>query len=204
VVSLHATKPLGVGEGGFVICTDGAFIDRLRQVTNFGFSSTRIAWRVGINAKLSEYHAAIGLVQLQKWTETRRTWFRIAAAYRDAFAFHPGIRWLSGYGEHWTSSTAVFRFVGRSASDLARELSRHNVEARRWWQSGVGRHPAFADVDSGSLTNTDRLANETLALPCYLTLRDPVIESVVAAVTSLIDGVAFEEHGPRAEINSKS
>jgi dTDP-4-amino-4,6-dideoxygalactose transaminase len=186
VVSLHATKPLGVGEGGFVVCTDHAFIERLRQVTNFGFSSTRIAHRIGINAKLSEYHAAIGLAQLQKWRETRRTWLRVGAAYRDAFADHPRIHCLPGYGEHWTSSAAVFRFVGHSASTLTAELSRNNVESRRWWQRGVSHHPAFGEVACGSLENTELLAAETLALPCYLTLRDSVIKSVVKAVTLVI------------------
>ena len=170
VVSLHATKPLGVGEGGFVISSDLGFMERLRQVANFGFSTMRIAHHVGINAKISEYHAAIGLAQLQKWTETRASWLRIAAAYRTAFAPYPTIRCLPGYGVQWTSSTAVFRFVGRSATELAQQLNHRNVESRRWWQRGVGHHPAFADAASGTLANTNCLADETLALPCYLTL----------------------------------
>jgi len=186
VVSLYATEPLGVGEGGFVICTDQGFIERLREVTNFGFTSTRIVHHMGLNAKLSEYHAAIGLAQLQKWRDTRRTWLRVASTYRAAFAEHPDIQYLPGYGKSWTSSTAVFRFIDRSASDVAAKLANHKVESRRWWQRGVNYHPAFADAACGDLTNTNCLADETLALPCYLTLRETAIKSVVKAVTSVM------------------
>lgn len=186
VVSLYATEPLGVGEGGFVICTDPGFIERIREVTNFGFTSTRIVHHMGLNAKLSEYHAAIGLAQLQKWRDTRRTWLRVASTYRAAFAEYPDIQCLPGYGKSWTSSTAVFRFIDRSASEVAAKLDRYKVESRRWWQRGVNYHPAFADAACGDLTNTNRLADETLALPCYLTLRDTAIKSVVKAVTSVM------------------
>lgn len=186
VVSLHATKPLGVGEGGFVVCTDQTFVERLKQATNFGFTPTRVAHRTGINAKLSEYHAAIGLAQLEKWRETRRTWLRVASAYRRAFDGHPRIALLPGYGRDWVGSTAVFRFCGHAASALADDLNQHHVQSRRWWQRGVSHHPAFADCAAGDLANSETLAGETLALPCYLTLRDSVVKQVVESVIKVV------------------
>lgn len=185
VVSMHATKPFGVGEGGFVASTNAKFIRRLRQVTNFGFSDTRIAHNIGINAKLSEYHCAVGLAQLEKWRETRRTWQRLAVAYRHAFGARSDILALPGYGTEWIGSSAVFRFVDRSVCDVATELARSNVESRRWWQRGVAHHPAFADTAATLLPNTERLARETLALPCYLTMRAPVFRSVITAVDAI-------------------
>ncbi|MGR9091652.1 MAG: DegT/DnrJ/EryC1/StrS family aminotransferase [Gammaproteobacteria bacterium] len=186
VVSLHATTTLGVGEGGFVVCTNQSLIKRLRQVTNYGFSSMRVAHRLGLNAKLSEYHAAIGLVQLEKWRATRRTWLRVARYYRDAFHDHPAIECLPGYGEEWIGSTAVFRFVGHAAGDLADRLKHYNVDSRRWWHRGVNHHPAFAHTAASELVNAERLADEVLGLPCYLTLRNGSVRAIVEAVRKIV------------------
>ncbi len=187
VVSLHATKSLGVGEGGFVMSSDTGFIQRLKQVTNYGFSVGRVAHRIGLNAKMSEYHAAIGLAQLQKWHTTRRSWMRIARRYRDAFGGRDDVVMLPGYGEGWVTSTAVFRFVDRSANVIANELRRYNVDSRRWWHRGLTHHPAFAELPAEALDNAERLADEVLALPCFLTLRDAAMKAVIHAVRSVLD-----------------
>jgi dTDP-4-amino-4,6-dideoxygalactose transaminase len=195
VVSLHATKTLGVGEGGFVVCTDQRLIKRLRQITNYGFSSMRVSHRLGLNAKMSEYHAAIGLAQLEKWRATRRTWLRVARFYRDAFRDHPQIEYLPGYGEDWIGSTAVFRFIGHSAADVAERLRRYNVDSRRWWHRGINHHPAFAHTAAGTLDNAECLADEVLGLPCYLTLRTGSMRAIVDAVRKIITPVPRIESG---------
>src|SRR5207248_1956374 len=59
VVSLHAAKLLGVGEGGFVISKSSELIDSIRHRVNHGFGGTREAKVEAVNARLSEYSAAI-------------------------------------------------------------------------------------------------------------------------------------------------
>ena len=82
IVSLHATKALGCGEGGFVMSTDKELISRITGRSNFGFMSRREAMSVGTNAKMSEYHAAVGLSALDEWPKTRATLMKIAKNYR--------------------------------------------------------------------------------------------------------------------------
>ena len=78
VVSLHATKVLGVGEGAFIASRDSAIIRAVRQRSNFGFTAGRHAEVTAFNAKLSEYHAAVGLAALDAWTEARAEWMAVA------------------------------------------------------------------------------------------------------------------------------
>ena len=66
VFSLHATKPLAVGEGGFVATARREFAERVRAKSNFGFESGEVKY-LGTNAKFSEYHAAVGMAALQGW-----------------------------------------------------------------------------------------------------------------------------------------
>jgi PAS domain S-box-containing protein len=84
VVSLHATKVLGIGEGGFVLCDDPALTRSIRARTNFGFDGTREANVPAFNAKMSEYHAAVGNAALDEWRNARADWMVVAAQYLAA------------------------------------------------------------------------------------------------------------------------
>jgi dTDP-4-amino-4,6-dideoxygalactose transaminase len=69
--SLHATKPFGIGEGGLLVGRDSDLIRKGRQYSNFGLID-RISCDEGTNAKMSEYHAAVALAQLDRWSEVKR------------------------------------------------------------------------------------------------------------------------------------
>ncbi|VUZ29015.1 Protein [uncultured Comamonas sp.] len=74
VFSLHTTKSLPAGEGGLVVSTRPGLAAKVRQLSNFGINldpdvDTLVGTLAGLgtNAKMSEYHAAIGLASLEKW-----------------------------------------------------------------------------------------------------------------------------------------
>ncbi len=71
VVSMHATKAFGAGEGGLLLTRDAELRDATRRMSNFGFVG-RESQSYGTNAKLSEFHAAVALAQLARWPETKR------------------------------------------------------------------------------------------------------------------------------------
>ncbi len=61
-VSLHATKALGIGEGGAILTTDTDLVAQTTAMTGFGFSaSSRVSAVRGGNYRISEYTAAVGL-----------------------------------------------------------------------------------------------------------------------------------------------
>ena len=64
-VSLHATKALGIGEGGAILCADTSLTERATAMTGFGFLGTErvSAIRAG-NYRISEYAGAVGLAVL--------------------------------------------------------------------------------------------------------------------------------------------
>lgn len=67
VISLHATKNFGVGEGGLIIC-DQQIKKDVKQIQNFGLNGDRSRVMDGHNSKFSEFHAAIGLINLPRVT----------------------------------------------------------------------------------------------------------------------------------------
>jgi dTDP-4-amino-4,6-dideoxygalactose transaminase len=187
VVSLHATKVLGTGEGGFVVSADRSIVRELRARMNFGFSGTRQASVAATNAKLSEYHAAVGHAALDEWSEARADWMRAARLYRAEIEQSNRLHLQRGFGDAWVASTCVVRMEGGAATRIEGALAAEVIETRRWWGLGAHAHPATAHYPRGALPVTEALAQSTISLPFY---RD-IGASEIATVTRLV-GAALE------------
>jgi dTDP-4-amino-4,6-dideoxygalactose transaminase len=184
VVSLHATKVLGVGEGGFVMSMDTELVQAIRARTNFGFLGSRQAIVPAVNAKLSEYHAAVGHAGLDEWDDTRAEWMKAAQAYRGAMAESNRFRFQTGFGETWVASTCVVTVEDAGAACMANALAAAEIDSRRWWEDGAHAHPASKGFPVAALSATPTLSNSTLALPFYRDLRPIEIQRVVNCVMS--------------------
>jgi dTDP-4-amino-4,6-dideoxygalactose transaminase len=176
VVSLHATKVLGVG--GFVVGTDAAFIQELQKRANFGFWGSREATVRSFNGKLSEYAAAVGLAALDTWDATRADFARVAAAYGEAFRGESKVMIQEGFGRRWVSSTVVIALAQAGAESVGRELAANGIGTRRWWGGGLHRHAAFEKLPRGRTENADELAESVIGLPCWRDLPNDEIRKV--------------------------
>lgn len=167
VVSLHATKVYGTGEGGFVISTDSSIVRDVRTRSNFGFESSRLARIAAANAKLSEYHAAVGHAALDEWPVARAEWFAAAQAYRARFRGATQVQLQKGFGETWVASTCVVSLADEGAARAETALAKAGVDTRRWWGDGAHTHPATAACPRTALPTTEALARSALAVPFY-------------------------------------
>jgi dTDP-4-amino-4,6-dideoxygalactose transaminase len=182
VVSLHATKVLGTGEGGFVVSTDTNIRTAVRMRSNFGFAGSRKAQAAAFNAKLSEYQAAVGHAALDEWSQTRAEWNEAANIYRHALGRSNQVFLQPGFGESWISSTCVLGFAQPAADRVEQSLMDCNVETRRWWGTGAHDHPATASFPRATLSATNVLSRSTLAVPFYRDIAEPEIGRVAEAV----------------------
>ncbi|MEQ8815765.1 MAG: DegT/DnrJ/EryC1/StrS family aminotransferase [Thalassobaculum sp.] len=179
VVSLHATKALGVGEAGVVVSTDAALIAQVEERGNFGLYGSRISQSIGINGKLAEHTAAVGLAALDEWPTRRLRWIDNACRYRagigDLVTFPPG------FAEH-AVATCVVQNPWTTAEELGRELEAAGIGTLRWWQEACHRHPAFAGMPRLPAPESERAAAMTLGLPMTPDLSIADIDYVVDAV----------------------
>jgi dTDP-4-amino-4,6-dideoxygalactose transaminase len=182
VVSLHATKVLGVGEGGCVVSSDKDLIKDVQARANFGFFRSREALVPATNAKLSEYHAAIGLAALDEWEATRAEWMAVAQAYNDLFSGSNRIRLQTGFGTSWVVSTCVLDIADAGSERVERALAAARIETRRWWGRGAHAHPATAQLPRSELPVTESLARSTIGVPLYRDLELGAIERVAERV----------------------
>jgi dTDP-4-amino-4,6-dideoxygalactose transaminase len=188
VISLHATKALGIGEGGFVMSTDASIIRNIRARANFGFQDSHRAIAPGTNAKLSEYHAAVGHAALDEWNEARAEWMGVAQACRNELLGSNSVKFQEGFGEDWVSSTCVLHFANSDAALAEHRLKAAGIETRRWWGAGAHEHPVTLAFPRAQLSATERLAQSTLAVPFHRELEPAAIQKIGQTILAATQG----------------
>jgi dTDP-4-amino-4,6-dideoxygalactose transaminase len=186
IVSLHATKILGAGEGGFVASTDSQFLERVRASCNFGFQGSRNANLAALNAKMSEYHAAVALASLAGWPETRQRHLRIMERYRRGVARLDRVSLQPKYGHGWVAGTTSVLLPPRTRERVSRNLLESGVETRLWWGTGCHTQPAFMDCPRSALPVTEELGGRVLGLPHFPELRNQDVDAVVYCLSDAL------------------
>ena len=167
VVSLHATKSLGIGEGGFVACLNKDLIAKIRMDSNFGLTADRDIASVGLNGKISEYAAAVGLAALDVWESRRQSLVTLQETYRTALASVDGQSMLQHQSkDNVTGSMAILldRPAGRN---FTTSMFNQSIEARYWWSSPCHTMTAFRGLKRSDLSATNDLASRVINLPFY-------------------------------------
>ncbi len=187
VVSLHATKVLGAGEGGFVMSRDRQIAIDVQRRANFGFYGAREARVPATNAKMSEYSAAVGLASLDCWPETRAQWMATAMTYRKTLAANPEITVMPGL-DGVASSTFVVQVESSlgSVGSLAMDLARIGIATRRWWGGGLHEEPAFISYGRDPLPVATVLGRQTIGLPCSRDLARREIVNVCTGIATAL------------------
>lgn len=180
MVSLHATKALGIGEGGAVFTSDEALALEIGARARFGFRGERLATVDATNAKLSEYAAAVGHAALDAWPETRSAWLALRALYELALS---GLQGLTVSPRLSDVASSTFTIVGRGdCQDLADALAEQGIGSQSWWGSGCHRQPPFRRCARSALPVTERLGERSLGLPFHLEMGEREVERVAAAL----------------------
>jgi dTDP-4-amino-4,6-dideoxygalactose transaminase len=178
VVSLHATKILGAGEGGYVVCRDPALIVEVKRRSNFGFYGTRNSEVVATNAKMSEYHAAVGLASMDAYEADTARVRSVAQAYRRGLAARADISFQPGFGTDWCGSVLVARFADGDCAKITARLRDAGIDSRAWWGAGVHSQTAFAGLQRLPLPATEILSRETLGLPFFVDMTEAQVSHV--------------------------
>lgn len=198
VFSMHTTKSLPAGEGGLVVSTRPGLAEQVRQLSNFGINLDPAARMplgtltcLGTNAKMSEYHAAIGLYSLQKWELFAIERQRLQAEFikqldqasRHSFSWQaPGL-----CGAQMAPTLLCARLpcaATRSALELACQQAR--IATRRWYQPLLQHMPALQQhCQLLDTPNAHALAETLLGLPFFLGMTSEQRERVCGVVSGI-------------------
>jgi dTDP-4-amino-4,6-dideoxygalactose transaminase len=173
VLSFHATKFVNAFEGGAIATNDDDLASRARLMRNFGFADIDTVVSPGINAKLSEVSAAMGLTSLESIKDFVEANRRNYDHYRRGLAGVPGIA-LIDYSEAGASNYQYIvleidePLTGMSRDCLLQILQAEGIMARRYFYPGCHRMEPYASSSPDAakhLRQTERLADRVLVLP---------------------------------------
>lgn len=203
ILSFHATKVVQSCEGGAIVTRDPELARRARLMRNFGFEYLDSVVSPGINAKMSELHAAMGLVSLDAMDRFLEANRRNRARYREGLAGIPGIHLHEVVGQeacndHYLVVSLDQAIFGMSRDQLLEVLIIEGVVARRYFYPGCHRMEPYAsqrDPSSWGLRVTESLSSELFQLPTGTAIS----EMEVDAICELIRFIALhaEEIAPR-------
>lgn len=176
VVSLHATKPLPAGEGAVVYGSDD-LKDYVRHARNFGFEWGLIHYEGGTNAKMSEYHAAVGLASLNRYPALAAKRRQVAAWYEAKLP--TGVTWKTYQGG--TVYPVLLDDPGRAAIALRAE----GIETRQWYYPALDGHPAFYNVETEDLSNAHAVSRRLLCLPFHTYMTEADVDRVCEVLCAM-------------------
>lgn len=194
VFSFHATKFLNTLEGGVVTTNDPVLADKVRQMKNFGFTYYDQVDRLGINGKMNEVSAAMGLTNLEAMDEFITANRRNYEAYREELRDLPGLELLSYDDRDQHNYQYIVVSVDQqktlvSRDDIVKELHQQHILARRYFYPGCHRLEPYRTEQPNSglhLPETERLAACLISLPTGSTVERADITRVCGVLRRVL------------------
>jgi dTDP-4-amino-4,6-dideoxygalactose transaminase len=186
VLSFHATKVFTTFEGGAIICPDEKTRQRINYLKNFGFADEVTVVAPGINGKMSEFNAALGLLQLKNIDSALAKRQAIDERYRAGLEAATGIACLPAAGE-LRPNYAYFPILIQpdyplSRDSLYQKFRDNDIFARRYFYPLISDFPMYRGLPSAAHDNLPvarKIAQQVLCLPIYPDMRPDQVDRVL-------------------------
>ena len=192
VLSFHATKVFNTFEGGAIICPDAKTKIRIDQLKNFGHAGEVNVVAAGINGKMSEFNAALGLLQLKHIDSAIARRGVLDSAYRQQLANVPGIRCLDPSFEVKPNYSYFPILVGNEfpmdRDALYNHMKTCGIHPRRYFYPLISEFPMYRGLPSARADNLPvamDAARRVLCLPIYPDLSDYELCHVCQVIRSI-------------------
>lgn len=206
VFSFSPTKLVVAGEGGLIATRDGVLAEHLRAARNYGDAGTGDPQVLGLNARMSEFHAALALSGFGSLEARIHRRNQIRLHYLRRLEAVPGLSFQRIPEAHRSTckdmSVLVDEHVfGVSRDGLRNLLGEQNIEARRYFWPPVHQQKLYQRIwDRDPLPVTDRVSARVLNLPIYSALTDQDVDRVGDAILCASE---LAKHGkPPAKANA--
>ena len=191
VYSTHATKLFHTAEGGVVVSRDAEINTAVQQLANFGFHAPGQASAIGLNAKMSEMHAALGLAVLPQVAQERAARVALRETYSRALAGVADITLLAATDDCTDSAQFLACRVADSRPESTRDeivddLHANGIDARAYFNPLSSSFPHYRD--SGSvrfpLPHAKSAAKRVFCLPFHSGVSPRHVDSIARIIAT--------------------
>ncbi len=188
VYSLSPTKLLIAGEGGIIATNNDDLAARARMGREYGNDGAYNSALAGINARMPEMSALLGLHSLPMLEAAVQRRNEVAALYQQELASVPGISFQKVQTGNRNSYKDFCLMVdaeqlGLTRDELAQALLAENIDVRKYYDPPVHRHTAYQHYPThGELPRTEWLSANILCLPVWSKMSDEIVQQICQAI----------------------
>jgi dTDP-4-amino-4,6-dideoxygalactose transaminase len=180
--SFHATKLFHTGEGGAVFCKDSELFHKIDYSHNFGHNGPLDFYGLGINGKISELHAAMGLAVFPYMNQIINERKKITQLYDELIDFNKVSKMEIRLETTWNHS--YYPIIFKSEEDLLEtfgKLNNQNIFPRRYFYPSLN---TIQYTKGNSMPISESIASRIICLPLYVGLKKDQIEQTVKIINS--------------------
>ncbi len=189
--SFHATKLFNSIEGGCLTYNDETLKRKIYNLRNFGIQSEEIVEDVGINGKMNEFQAAMGLENLKIFREEQNKRYILKSIYDSNLSMVKGIR-VPQMPDYTTNSYQYYPIIidddyPISRDELHEKFNTMNIFTRKYFYPACHDYECYKNTLSVKLSNlpvVDDLKQKVLCLPYYGSLDSAVANTICEAIKS--------------------
>ena len=190
VFSFHATKFINCLEGGVVATNNDELAHQMRVMTNFGFTGYDRVEYLGINGKMNEISAAMGLTNLEAMEEIIAINRRNYEAYKIGLDEMPGISVIDYDPAERNNYQYVVvevdpEFCPRNRDEIVKALHAENIIARKYFWPGCHKMEPYRSLQPNAgllLPETERIAARVIVLPTGQTVEVETVARVCEVI----------------------
>ena len=190
VFSFHATKFLNCFEGGAVVTNNDDLAEKMRLMRNFGFQGFDNVVYLGVNGKMSEIHAAMGLTNLEAIEDIIAINQRNYEAYKNGLAGVPGISVIDYDPAEQNNYQYVVievdpELCARNRDEIVEALHAENIIARKYFWPGCHKMEPYRSLQPNAgllLPETERIAARVIVLPTGQTVEEKTVARVCEVI----------------------
>ena len=183
VFSLSGTKPVTTAEGGLIATNDPGLLERIKLLRGYGFFGDYNSKLVGLNGKMSELHAALGLLTMRRVDEALAVREGHIAAYRAVLDTVPGIAYQRVRPQdRSTYKDFALIFTDRACRDkVETALSTEAIQTKRYFKP-CHSMDAFASLSTRPLPVTEGMHDRILCIPLFESLPVDDIDRITGLI----------------------
>jgi dTDP-4-amino-4,6-dideoxygalactose transaminase len=189
--SLHATKVFNSIEGGLLTYQNSSLKSKLEQIKNFGFDENNEPQMVGTNAKMNEFQAIMGLLNLKYYKDEINKRKRIAKRYRENLNSIKGIEYLDRKKENVKYNYSYFPVLvtdsfNKNRDELLNQLNKYNIYPKKYY-SLCSNFEGYNEVNivRDDLSVAEYVSSRILTLPIYGELTFKQVDYICAFIKTI-------------------
>ena len=188
--SFHATKLFTTIEGGWLTYKNDELKHKIYNLRNFGIRNEELVEEVGINGKMNEIQAAVGLLNLKRYKEEQVKRAELKAFYDKHLEEIIGIK-IPQMPSDTTNSFQYYPIIIEdnyklSRDELYNKLKEKNIFSRKYFYPLCSDYECYKDLPSSRAENlpiANEYKNKVLCLPFYGTLETEIREKICEEIS---------------------